>query len=232
MVKGEKLTVKELTQGYLRERDYRYKTNALGEQSRALKSTAARVSQTAEAIAEFLASQLPEEPTRTLAMQDPAEYTRRKAMFDAGLEQVQAILNLGKDPKQVGEQLSAEELEQKSAAEFTALANAFPELHKQENREKFFADAFSAGAELGFTPEEMREFNDHRYFKVMHWALKGLEADKAKKKALAKVETAPVMPPKGKSNGKAAQNARKNDDAMKRLSRTGSIKDAMLIDFD
>ena len=231
-VKGETLTVKELTLGYLRERDYRHKTAALGEQSRALKSTAARVTRTADAIAEFLAGQLPEEPSRTLAIHDPAEYTRRKAMFDAGLEQVQAILSLGETPKAAGEALGAEELERKLAQENAALIDAFPELEKPGMREKFFADAFRAGEDLGFSPQEMRAFDDHRYFKVMHWALKGLEADRARTKAMAKVDTAPVIPPRMKSTGKTAAEARNSHEAMQRLQRSGSIRDAMLIDFE
>lgn len=232
MVKGEPVSVKEMSLGYLREADYRRKSQVLSTKGKALDENAARVSRTADAIANFLASQLPEEPTRALAIQDPAEYTRRKALFDAGLEQIGSILSLANEPKEIAGKLSEQELEETLAKENGMLLEALPELEKPEARQKFFADAFEAGKEAGFTEDEMREINDHRYFIMANWALKGRKAEQDRKTAMAKVNNAPVLPPKGKQNGKAAQNARKSNDAMKRLDRTGSIKDAMLIDFD
>jgi len=56
-----------------------------------------------------------------------------------------------------------------------------------------------------------------------------MEAEKAKAKATVKVAKAPPMTPnKRPLEGKA----RSNQDAMKRLRQTGSIHDAMAIDFD
>ncbi|WP_234835258.1 hypothetical protein [Sinorhizobium meliloti] len=78
----------------------------------------------------------------------------------------------------------------------------------------------------------MQGFTDHRYFKVMHYAMLGLQAEQAKSKALTKVANAPPATAKAKPNGPVNPQARKNQDAMKRLSKTGSIKDAMSIDFE
>lgn len=229
---GEQVSLKELKLGYMKEADYRRKSQANGNRARELETATQRVAGTATAIAEFLASQLPEEPPRSLAIQDPVEYTRQKAIFDGGMEQLQAILSLADAPKDVAKGLSDKQLDEKLATENELLLGALPHLKKDEERQKFFASAFKAAEEFGYTPEELQDRTDHRDFMVMHWALKGLEADRARVKAMQKVDNAPVMPAKGKANGKAAQQARKSTDAMKRLENTGSIKDAMSIDFD
>jgi hypothetical protein len=59
-----------------------------------------------------------------------------------------------------------------------------------------------------------------------------MEAEKAKAKVAQKVEKVPpVVPPKRAQQKNAAQ-IRSNQDAMRRLSRTGSIHDALGVDFD
>jgi hypothetical protein len=224
---GEQVTLGELKLGYMRDKDYRHKTQALGNSRRSLESTAARVLKSVDAVAGFLAQQLPEEPSRHLAMTDPGEYTRRKAMFDAGIEQIQAILSFANDTKQASREMTAEQLQATLASENAALIEAFPALAKPDLREKFFADAFRTGQDFGFSPDEMREFNDHRYFKVMHWAMKGLEAERAREKAMSKLQNAPPITPKARQAGKTAGNR----DAMRKLTQTGSIHDAVRIDF-
>lgn len=229
---GEQVPLKELKLGYMREKDYRHKTQAIGNRSRELETATKRVADTAGVIAEFLAKQLPEEPPRSLAIQDPTEYTRQKAIFDSGMEQVQAILSLANEPKAVASELSEKQLEEKLSTENAILLDKLPHLKKDAERKKFFESAFKAAEAFGYSPQELQDRTDHRDFMVMHWALKGLEADRARKKAMEKVNNAPVMPAKPIANGKAAQQARKSTDAMKRLERTGSIKDALSIDFD
>ncbi|RVR12122.1 hypothetical protein [Sinorhizobium meliloti] len=229
---GEQVPLEELKQGYLRESDYRRKTQELGNKRGSLEAMTTRVASTANAIAEFLIQQLPQEPSRTLAMQNPNEYTRQKAVYDGALEQVQRLIAMSAEPKQVAGELKQAATEETLAAENARLLEAFPNLAKEEAREKFFADAFKAGQDFGFSQDEMQGFTDHRYFKVMHYAMLGLQAEQAKSKAMTKVANAPPATAKAKPNGTVNPQARKNQDAMKRLSKTGSIKDAMSIDFE
>lgn len=84
---------------------------------------------------------------------------------------------------------------------------------------------------MGFTDDEMADVTDHRYFKLAHYARLGMQAEAAKKKALEKVNNAPAAAPARKAQGQNAQQSRKNRDAMEKLTRTGSLKDAMNIDF-
>ncbi|WP_373413705.1 hypothetical protein [Ensifer aridi] len=229
---GEQVPLEELKLGYLRERDYRHKTQELGNKGRNLESMTTRVANTANAIADFLVQQLPPEPSRALAIQNPNEYTRQKAVYDSAMEQVQRLIDMSAEPKQVAAELKNAATEETLAAENAKLLEAFPHLSKEDAREKFFADAFMAGQDFGFSQDEMQGFTDHRYFKVMHYAMLGLQAEQAKEKALKKVANAPPAAVKAKPNGPVNPTARKNQEAMKRLSKTGSIKDAMSIDFD
>ncbi|WP_085032312.1 hypothetical protein [Ensifer aridi] len=229
---GEQVPLEELKLGYMRERDYRHKTQELGNKGRNLEAMTTRVANTANAIAEFLISQLPPEPSPALAMQNPGEYTRQKAMYDVALTRVQQVIDLGKEPKAVSGELTQANSEETLAAENARLLETFPHLAKDEARQQFFADAFGTARELGFTDEEMEGVTDHRIFKLAHYARLGLQAEQAKNKALKKVANAPPAAVKAKPNGPVNPAARKNQEAMKRLSKTGSIKDAMQIDFE
>lgn len=229
---GEQVPVKELRSGYMRERDYRLKTQDVANRGRALEDMSNRVATTAHQIAQFLASNLPEEPSPNLAISDPAEYTRQKAMFDVAMGNVNKILQMSGQPKQVVQQLTEAQRNELLFAENAKLTEAFPEIAKPEGREKFFQKAFETGRNLGFTDDEMKQFMDHRYLKVIHYANLGLAAEQAKKTALQKVNNAPAAVPRGKPQGQNAAQVRKNQDAMKRLGKTGSIRDAMAIDFD
>jgi hypothetical protein len=229
---GEQVPLEELKQGYLRESDYRRKTQELGNKRGTLEAMTTRVATTANAIAQFLVEQLPEEPNYSMAIQNPSEYTRQKAVYDAALARVHQLINLGQEPQKVAGELKQTATEETLAAENAKLLEAFPHLAKEEAREKFFTDAFKSGEDFGFSPEEMQGFTDHRYFKVMHYAMLGLQAEQAKSKAMTKVANAPPATAKAKPNGAVNPAARKNQDAMKRLAKTGSIKDAMSIDFE
>ncbi|MGV2071663.1 hypothetical protein ACQZ4Z_12995 [Agrobacterium vitis] len=229
---GEKVPLEELKLGYMRERDYRHKTQEVANNRRTLEAMSSRVTNTVGAIADYLISQLPAEPPGHLAIHDPSEYVRQKAMFDQGLAGVQRLIAMANDPQAVTEKLKTDVSQEKLAEEHSKLIEAFPQLAKPEVKEKFFRDAFEAGRELGFSDQEISDFSDHRYLKVMHYALKGLQADKAKVTAMQKVNNAPPATPKGKAQSKAAVNAKRNQDAVNKLSKTGSIKDAMNIDFD
>jgi hypothetical protein len=229
---GEQVPLEELKQGYLRESDYRRKTQELGNKGRNLEAMTTRVANTANAIAQFLVEQLPDEPDYSMAIQNPSEYTRKKAVYDAALARVHQVVSLGQEPQNVAGELSQTATEETLAAENAKLLEAFPHLSKDDAREKFFTDAFRVGQDLGFSQDEMQKFTDHRYFKVMHYAMLGLQAEQAKNKALTKVANAPPAAVKAKPNGAVNPQARKNQDAMKRLAKTGSIKDAMSIDFE
>ncbi len=235
---GEQVPLEELKLGYMKERDYRYKTKELGEKGRSLDDMTTRVVNTANAIAQFLADQLPAEPDYSMAMSNPNEYVRQKAVYDSALARVQQVISLGQEPQKVANERSQADSEESLAAENAKLLETFPHLAKGDTqqkataRQKFFADAFDTARELGFTDEEMQGQTDHRMFKLAHYARIGLAAEQAKSKAMTKVQNAPPAPVKAKQRPVVAADVQQSRDAMKRLSKSGSIKDALLIDFD
>lgn len=229
---GEQVPLEELKLGYMRDRDYRHKTQEIGNKSRSLETMTTRVTNTVNAIADFLVQQLPAEPSRALAMQNPAEYTRQKVIYDSALEQVQRLIDMSAEPKKVGEELTAGANDELLSAESEKLADAFPQTKTDEGRTKFFNEAFDTARQLGFSDDEMKGITDHRMFKLAHYARIGLAAELAKGKAMAKVQNAPPVTVRAKQSGQTVQKAKQNQDAMKRLSKTGSIRDAMAVDFD
>lgn len=229
---GEQVPIKELKLGYLRERDYRVKTSEVANKSRSLEELSNRVTGTATAIAEFLISQMPPEPSQALAMQNPGEYVRQKAIFDAATMRVNQILLTANEPKKVVQQLTKEKRDELLRTESEKLAEHFPQTATREGRETFFEQAFDTARDLGFSDDEFRDVTDHRYFMLAHYARLGLQAEQAKKKAMQKVNAAPAPTPKPKAQGPNVQQSRKNQDAMQRLGKTGSMKDALNIDFE
>lgn len=228
---GEQVPIKELKLGYMRERDYRLKTQEVANKGRDLEQLSNRVANTANAFASFLANQLPPEPTHDLAIQDPAEYTRQKAIFDNAMGRVQQIMQMGAEPKAVVDKMTTEQKRDMLARENDALVKAFPQTATAEGREQFFEEAFDTARQLGFSDEELAEVTDHRHFRLAHYARLGLAAEQAKKKAMTKVQNAPPAAPPRKAQGQNAGQVRKSKDAMARLTQTGSLKDAMNIDF-
>ncbi|MCZ4092578.1 hypothetical protein [Sinorhizobium psoraleae] len=229
---GEQVPLEELKLGYMRDRDYRHKTQDLANGRRALETMSSRVAATANAVAELIAGQIPDEPPEELRLYDPQAYQRQWVLHRAGLEQLSQVMALGDEPASVTAELQAAANEERLEAENARLFEAFPETGHDEGRQAFFADAFETARELGFSDEEVREAVDHRLFKLAHYARLGLIAERSRAKALQKVAAAPAAAPRMKARNQAQRHQRESREAMQRLARTGSIRDAMAIDFE
>ncbi|WP_331374710.1 hypothetical protein [Sinorhizobium chiapasense] len=229
---GEEVPLEELKLGYMRDRDYRHKTQDLANGRRALESMSSRVAATANAVAELVAGQIPEEPPEELRFYDPQAYQRQWALHQAGLEQLARVMALGDEPAAVTAELQAAANEERLETENARLLETFPETGHDEGRQAFFADAFETARELGFSDEEVREVIDHRLFKVAHYARLGLIAERSRARALQKVAAAPASAPRLKARSETRRHQRESREAMQRLTRTGSIRDAMAVDFE
>lgn len=229
---GEQVPLEELKLGYMRDRDYRHKTQDLANGRRALESMSSRVAATANAVAELIAGQIPDEPPEELRLYDPQAYQRQWALHQAGLQQLSQVMALADAPTSVAAELQAEATEERLEAENARLLEAFPETGNDQGRQAFFADAFETARELGFSEEEVREAVDHRLFKLAHYARLGLIAERSRARALQKVAAAPASAPRMKARNQAQRHQRESREAMQRLARTGSIRDAMAVDFE
>lgn len=231
-VNGEKVALSDLKTGYMRQSDYSRKTQDLGNKRRDLDALSARVTNSVNAVAEFLSQQIPNAPDAALAMTDPNRFVREKAMHEAAMEKVNAILSQAGDVKGVANQLTAEQRSEYLAQENAKLAEVLPMTATPEGRKKFFENATSTAKELGYTDQEIAEVADHRMFRLAHYARLGIAAEKARTKAATKVANAPPVTPTRRPQGQNPSQAKANQDAMKRLNRTGSIHDAIHIDFE
>lgn len=229
---GEDVPFSELKLGYMRDRDYRHKTQDIANRGRALEGMANRVAQSANAFANLLASQIPPEPPEHMAALDPEGYRRQWGLHQAGLERIDEILAIAEGPADVVDALASAASDEALEIENARLIDAFPETADEEGRLAFFAGAFDVARVLGFSEEEVREVADHRMFKLAHYARLGLAAEQAKTRAMAKLKRAPSPVARPKPSARSERSPRESLEAMKRLSKTGSIRDAMAVDFD
>jgi len=225
------LPLSEVKKGYLRQADYSRKTLETAEKAKTVTAQAERVAQTVDAFASFLADQIPPEPPHTLAMTDHQAYVTQKAMHDSAMQQVNALLQMGAEPKAVTQSMSDEDRQKKLAEENERLVSAFPETAVPEKRQKFFQQAIDAAQAVGFSDAESKGHTDHRIYALAYWAKKGMAAEEARKAAKAKVAKAPPAAPSKRQKGPDG-NAKNNREAMRRLSKSGSIQDALQVDWE
>jgi regulator of replication initiation timing len=162
-------------------------------------------------------------------MTDPGKYVADKAMHDAMMAQVAAVIEQAQAPKEAVNTLTQEQRAELLQSENAKLAEAFPQTAKPETRKKFFDDVTRVASELGYSQADLEGVTDHRMFKLAYYAKLGMDAEKAKAKAAQKVAK---VPPMAQQKRQAPAQVRANQDAMKRLAKTGSIHDAMAIDFE
>lgn len=233
VVDGEQKTLAELKAGYFRQSDYSRKTLEIAETRKGLEAMSARVSQSVDVIADFLMKQIPPAPDPQLAMTDPGRFVQQKALHEASVQQVNALLAQAGEVKGVASTLTAEQKKELIGSEEAKLREAFPATATPDGRKKFFETAATAAKELGYSDDEIKLATDHRLFALSHYAAIGMRAEKAREKAAQKVQNAPpVAPQRQRPHGANQASARKNQEAMKRLARTGSIDDAIAIDWD
>jgi hypothetical protein len=228
---GTKVERDEVVKGYLRQSDYTAKTTAVAEQRKRLEAETTRINGITEAFIDHLAQMIPPAPDQALAYRDPNAYTRAKAAHDAAVAQVQQLVQVGEQAKQVQQGVQQAEMQQVIAEENRKLAERFPETTNQKGRQEFFGQVAETAQALGFSMDELQSATDHRLFTLAHYAALGMKAEQAKGKAKEKAAKAPPATPQKPSASKR-QGAARNREAMKRLAKTGSFEDALQVDFD
>lgn len=233
---GTQAPLEEVTKGYLRQQDYTRKSQEVAlqrqetvERRQAIEADATRIESITKAFVDHLSEIVPAQPDPSLALHDPNAYVRQKAQYDAAIAQVQKLIEIGEQPKQIKAALSSEDTKTKVAEENRILAEKFPESANPEGRKKFFTAAADAASELGFSMADLSGVTDHRLFAALHWANIGMKAAKARESAKAKVANVPPTAPR--KPGQPAK-ASGNRDAMRKLSQSGSLKDALKVDWE
>ena len=226
---GTKAKVADLAKGYLRQEDYSRKTQEIANTRKQFSEKVQTFDRTVQVFVDHLSSMVPEPPPPALALTNPGQYTAKKAQYEAAMDQVKALMESAQAAKTMQDTLSKEDRASMLAEENRALAQRFPETATQAGRQKFFNDVAEVASSIGYSMEELGQVSDHRLFALAHYAKLGMKAEQSQKVAAQKVQKAPPVAPR-----KPGQTAAKsgNAEAMKRLSRTGSIRDALRIDWD
>ena len=228
---GTEVTVAELTQSRMRQSDYTRKTQELANERKTVQADVERMQRITTAFVDHITALVPDAPPASLALSNPDKYVAAKAQHEAAMEQVQQLIKMGDAPKEIGAALSEADTKKQLQEANQRLIEMFPETAGGATREAFFNGVQSVANDLGFSNAELSSIRDPRIFALAHWAQKGMAADKAKATAKAKVAAAPPATPRKPGQGARQANG-VSAAASKRLDKTGSIHDAVNIDFE
>ena len=227
---GTEMPVAELKNGYLRQSDFTRKTQEVANERKTVQADVERMQRITTAFVDHLTALVPDPPSPSLAMTDPAKYVSQKAQHEAAMGQVQKLIEMGSVSKEVGAAMSGADKQRQIQEANARLVEMFPEAASGKGREAFFNGVQSAANDLGFSNDDLTAVRDPRVFALAHWAAKGMAAEKAKAAAKAKVAAAPPATPR--KPGQGARQANGNAEAMRKLARSGSLRDALAIDWD
>ena len=212
---GQPLTLPDLVNGYVQGVARQDAVAGLYADYGKVVEAAQHVVQGALALAGYINSKLPPLPSADLSVTDPIAYTRLKAVHDETHGIVQQILQMASHVGQSTAAVANEHHINKVTSEAGRLIHFFPECADPAEREKFLGRVREAVYSCDFSESELREVVDHRLFRLAHLASVGLEKEGAPKVRRE------VQRPAPKASG-----------AMERLSETGSLLDALNVDFD
>ncbi len=229
---GRQVKMADVESEMMMQADYTRKSQDNANSKRELEATAQRVNGTIEAFSQYLASQLPEKPTAALAYSDPQTYTQQNAAYEAALQQVNTIIGMGQQAKDATSDLSQADLDSKLRVENAALVEKLPHLSDPAKRDEFNRQTFQTAMHFGFSAEELNGMVDHRILMMGHHARLGLEAEQAKVTVKLKTKEVPAATPAAKRNRAPDGKFKSQKDAMAKLGKSGSIHDAMDVDFD
>lgn len=237
-VDGEEAEVdeSELIQGYQRQQDYTRKTQEAANRLREADEKFTRVTAAETKIQQDLQfahmvqqANLPKPPERELLDTDPHAYMRQQRDYEDGLNVIRAIEQAHRESVDRTNEQQAEANKKTSQDNATKLFAAIPELKVPEKQKEWAGKAQSTlSKDYGFTDQEIASVTDHRLLLVVNDAMKYRELQAKKPVVEDKLKNAPPLQA-GKRSTPQEQKAKLNEEAMKRLNRTGRVEDAASI---
>lgn len=226
---GTQAAVKDLIAGNMRQSDYTRKAQELSNGRKALEADTTRIQGITDAVVDGLTELVPAEPDIRLASTDPQRYMAQKAQYDAAMGLVQKFIDAGEKIKSATNERNEAEHQARIEEQNRLLTMALPETGTQDGRKQFFEGVADVAEKIGFSRQDVQSIDDHRIFLLAHWAKRGMDAEAAKAKAQEKVVNAPQS-----SVRKPGQTTRpnRNADAMRKLGKSGSLQDALAVDFE
>lgn len=228
----QKLSLKELREGYMREKDYRRKTQDLARQREELPKSVAkqaqelsvsyekRLSELQGLVVKTVAAELAGKDLNQLATEDPFEYVRisnRARQLNELLQTVQKELESEASKRSEEDNKGAAQRWQQS---LEILQRDIPDFGPPVVKR-----LLDVATEWGFSAEEAKGLTDHRVIKMLH-ALSDKKAVEEKRPEVAKkvaVVTKTLKP------GQPAKPSSKVQEARTKLRKSGRPEDALAI---
>lgn len=207
------VTLPELVNGYVAGRELKDLVYGVDARYDQILAAAQDIAYSATVLAEYLTSQLPPKPPAALSFSNPAEFTRQQVIHETAFNRVMAVLESAEMARKNAVAINAQRHANALQRENQRLIAHFPECAEPEGRERFFDTMREVAYACDFSEEELRQVVDHRMFRLAHLASLAIGKNKEKPK-----------PQKRKSQP--------SGDAFNRLETTGSIDDAMAVEFD
>ncbi|MFJ7438084.1 hypothetical protein ACIQW5_10545 [Methylorubrum thiocyanatum] len=228
-VNGERVKVKDLKSGYLRQSDYTKKTQELAIQRQQIEGhLRAEYGNHLRQIEQSLIDHFPQEPNwLELAQDNPAQYAVEREAWNKRLADLNGVRHL----RHIHEQNAVAERNQAKAQAqaYENLVQMHPEFAvTQDGKAAPAAEELIGFAtqEVGLTTDLLEEITDARYFSLMYDAMRWRRQEAQKSKTIQAVANKPPLAKPGvtQSKASAAQTDLKNQ--MARLKRTGKSEDA------
>jgi hypothetical protein len=233
---GTETTLAELKRGHFRETDYTHKTTELADERKQVAADrdnyAERskfVETTLTNLTGYLENLVPPEPSLSLAQTDPSSYQYQKALRENAIGELSQLVQMQDGLGQAQQGYSQEDITRLKSDQETKLLKAMPQLADQTKRAAFDTAVKETALEFGFTEDEVAGAADHRILQLVHYARLGKRAVTNRNNAKRRVET----PKTGKTRqARVTAKSVTNRKAKERLSKSGTLDDAMSIDFD
>jgi len=169
--------------------------------------------------------QEPQAPDPALLDKDPIAYMRQEAQYKQSMAEYQAKRQAVQQQYAQHTQAEQQRMAEYRAQQEKALVESIPELADPQQAEATKRAIIKAGADYGFSEEELGSVMDARQVQVLNDARKWRELQAKESVAKRKANQArPVVKPGAK---KANSSRSKLQEQRKRLKQTGSIEDAV-----
>lgn len=216
VIDGHPVSLSEMVQAYADKHRLHAAGDRLTEEYHAVQTAAQGVVNAAWELSRFMVAQMPPAPHEAVLHVNPDEYVRQKAIHDHAMQSVEHVLSQAQIARVSADDIAQRYHKVNLQAENAKLVQHFPETADLGRRQAFFNRMLDVAYACGFSRAEFEQVIDHRIFRLGALALKGMEA----------IAEAP------KPKEKRRQRRRRYSEAMERLERTGSIEDAVMVDFD
>jgi len=189
------------------------------------------MAQALEGISNYLVDQLPPEPNAQLAYDDPGEHYRQTMMRQRAIAELRDLLSVADGSKEAVAMLSDAEFQALKREEDTKWIAAMPTLKDPKRFQAADKKARDHARALGWDEGEVNTTADHRLRKVFFQSARYEEIMAKAGQAKGKVENATKMPPAKARTHSNSQAALDQVNAKKRLAKSGSLNDAMKMDW-